>query len=153
MVASGTESSLDPGRVLGLTDTNGTADGMIPGRIGGAPTGVAGLGCCKLPSGRAGVGRTTNGGDVGSELKPLLLIIHIPSPATEIKTRIPTITVASGIVRFLAKADRPVETEAPGPVTGAKDPPLTGASGMVISCKHKGHATRMPTYAVSQRIC
>jgi hypothetical protein len=93
------------------------------------------------------------GGDDGSELEPSLLIIHIPSPATEIKTRIPAITTDRGIVRFPAEADGSGETEAPGPVTDVENRPLTGASGMVISCKHKGQATRMPTYAVSQRIC
>jgi hypothetical protein len=82
-----------------------------------------------------------------------LLIIHIPSPAAAIKTRMPTVTRDSGIDRFSAEAGGFWETEAPEPGTGIEDRPLTGASGMVISCKHKGHATRMPTYVVSQRIC
>jgi hypothetical protein len=79
-------------------------------------------------------------------------MIHIPSPAIEINTRIPAITMDSGIVRFPAEADGSGETESPEPVIGVEDWPLTGASGMVISCKHKGQATRMPIKAVSKRI-
>jgi len=128
---------------------------MILGRTGGAgilATGMLGLGCGKSLCGNAGADRLATGGGAGSGLDPWLLIIHIPSPAIEINTRMPTITMDRGIVRFSAEADGSWETEPPGPVTAVEDRPLAGASGMVISCKHKGHATRMPIKAVSHRI-
>jgi len=69
-----------------------------------------------------------------------LFSIHIPTPAATARTPAPATTAKTGKAPFRAGPEPGCEgTDCD--VAGVS----AGASGMVISCKHKGQATRLPT--------
>jgi hypothetical protein len=69
-----------------------------------------------------------------------LFSIHIPTPAATARTPAPATIAKTGKAPFRAGAEPACEgTDCD--VAGVS----AGASGMVISCKHKGQATRLPT--------
>jgi hypothetical protein len=108
--------------------------------------GVAGA----LTVGATDVGVTT-GGTAATDEDPDLdgppFSIQMPTPAAKARTPAPATTAKTGNPPFRVGSD-PVCDPTDWEVAGVS----AGASGMVISCKHKGQATRLPTYAVSQRI-
>jgi hypothetical protein len=80
----------------------------------------------------------------GADLERPLFITQTPIPAAKAKTTTTAATGTTGKAAFFPEAGA---GSAPGVAEDS-----AGGSGIVISCKHRGHATRLPTYAVSQRI-
>ena len=90
-----------------------------------------------------GVGVTTGEAMAAGEAPALddpLFSIHTPTPATTARTPAPATTAKTGKAPFRAGAEPGCDgTDCDEAAVSA------GASGIVISCKHKGQATRLPT--------
>jgi hypothetical protein len=71
--------------------------------------------------------------------------IAIPTPATAIISTAPTSTGTSGSLRFPGDTEGSVRAKSAGSGVGGSAKISAGGEGMVISCIHCGHATRMPT--------
>ena len=124
--------------MLGLSDTTVT-DGVLI--HGGADGGGAGELIEVCVAGVTGEAATCGGRGAGLGR---LLRSQIPPPKTRINTAAPAI-IDAAIKRFPAEAPNgSVDAEPVWAETVVEARPSTGNSGMVISCIHRGQATRMP---------
>jgi hypothetical protein len=137
-VVCDTATGREPAAMVGLSDTTVTAGVLIhwwtDGGVAGVLTGV-------WVAGLIGEATTCRGGGAGFS-RPLS--IHNPLPKRRIKTAAPAIIDAE-IDRFAGGTPNDsVDAEPVWAETVVETGLSAGTSGMVISCMHRGQATRMP---------
>jgi hypothetical protein len=156
-------SNLTTGVIHEAAMAGGTGGSLVGGTAGsgedGAAAGVTGAAGAGGGAGKTAIGAlrgvaegTATGGGLGSASDRPLSNQPMATAANMINNTTPASTTTSGRDRFLAGAAGIAEAEAAGSAAGGGTGIPIGGAGMIISCIHRGHATREPTYAESQRM-
>jgi hypothetical protein len=134
--------------IVGCTAGSGGAGAMVAADAAGTGgmadmTGTAGN---TATGARRGVAEgTATGGWLGSGLERPLSSMPMATAAAMINNTTPASATTSGMDCFLAGTGGIDGAEAAGSVAAGGGGIPMGGAGMVISCMHRGHATRAPT--------
>jgi len=128
--------------IVGCTAGSGGAGATVAADAGGM-AGMAG----KAATGalRGAAEGTATSGWLGSELDRPLSSMPMATAAAMISNTNPASATTSGMDRFLDGTGGIDGAESVGSVAGGRVGIPMGGAGMVISCMHRGHATRAPT--------
>ena len=158
-------SNLTTGVIHEAATDGETGNAIVGGTAGRGGAGAAGAGGMadvagtSDTAGKAATGAlrgvaegTATGGWLGSGLDRPLSSMPMATAAAMINNTTPASATTSGMDRFLAGTGGIDGVEAAASVAGGGIGIPMGGAGMVISFMHRGHATRVPTKAESQRM-